>query len=51
MTLLINIKAMDDQSVSILRYFGLRAGQNLRHHLHAQVFMQGSKGQTTGRGP
>ncbi len=49
MALAIDIEAMNNQSVPIARYLGLRAGQNLPCDLHAEVFIEGCKRQSARR--
>jgi hypothetical protein len=43
MALVIDIEAMNNQSVAVARYLSLRAGQNLPYDLHTEVLIEGCK--------
>jgi hypothetical protein len=49
MALVIDIEAMDNQSVTVARNLGLSAGQNLPYDLHTEVFIEGCKRQSPRR--
>ena len=49
LALLIDVKAMDDQGLTIVRYLGFRSRHDTPNHLHAQMFVQGHKRQLGAR--
>ena len=49
LALLIDVKAMDDQGLTIVRDLGFRSRHDTPNHLHAQMFVQGHKRQLGAR--